>query len=472
MDESEIDRSWHPSFSKYVEFIVSHPNYKGLFYERKSDNTIKWVVSGKSIQGKRRTEWWNKVCKSLHIPIRKGCYAVAARAIHPTKKHICQCCGKELSIYCEYPDNPFLSKINKEFGIKIGQTDFTIKEIIEKFCDTQSKIDFVANKFGLKNGFSKKFLIKWIYENISKPCVPRKGLSPGAMCNPPDRFDGFHSDGLCCRHETDKGRHDDNMKTYTQDRRAYEEWSDGNYNLANRLMGEFHKGNNQYECPICHKMAEMTADHIGPISLGFRHHVYFTPMCASCNSSKNNRFTYKDVVFLLSLEEKGEDVISWHSKSVWNMVKHLVKNDKSAKIASKVMACAHQNVLKLFSEIYVQTGEKFLVRYLHPEYSLEDYRFENFNPFHLERVKIIKRTCESKNKKKNQDRYKRIAFESLLEFSQKTNRRNHFYLDEFTIDKKILISTIKNDRFEVADTILKTLIEKLANRIFEAEWKL
>lgn len=470
MDENEIDRSWHPNFSKYVEFIVNHPKYRGLFYERKADNTVKWVVTGKSANGKKRTEWWNEVCKKLHIPIQKGCYAIAARSIHPTKKHVCQCCGKSLSVYCEYPDIPLLNKINAAFGISIEQTDYTIREIIENFCDTQERVDFIAQKFGQPKGATKADLIKWIYENISLPCVPRKGLSPGAMCNPPDRFDGFHSDGLCCRHETDKGRHDDNMKTYTQDRRAYEEWSDGDYNLANRLMGEFHKGAKVYECPICHKIAEMTADHIGPISLGFRHHKYFAPMCASCNSAKNNRFTFGDVQILLSLEQQGEKVISWHSKYIWDKVKNLVRDDRTAKLASNIMACSHQNILKLLATIYEQTGEEYLSRYLHPQYSLVDYRFEDFNPFDLEHLKIIQQPCKSKNKKKNQERYRRIAFESLAEFSNKDNRRNAMYHEKVKKEIAYLITLIQKGDFKAADNLLKTVINKLSNIIFEAEW--
>ena len=55
------------------------------------------------------------------------------------------------------------------------------------------------------------------------------------------RFNGFHSYALCCRTKFDKGRKRENMLTYGQDRRAYQEWSDGDYNLANRLMGEYKK---------------------------------------------------------------------------------------------------------------------------------------------------------------------------------------------------------------------------------------
>ena len=44
----EIDRSWNENFKVYTDFIVNHPNYSGLFYERGKDNNVKWVVTGKS----------------------------------------------------------------------------------------------------------------------------------------------------------------------------------------------------------------------------------------------------------------------------------------------------------------------------------------------------------------------------------------------------------------------------------------
>lgn len=90
------------------------------------------------------------------------------------------------------------------------------------------------------------------------------------------------------------------------------------------------------------------------------------------------------------------------------------------------MAKCHQNVLNILSIIYKKTGRDFLMRYLHPEYSLVDYRFENVDLLHLNNLKIIPTPLDSKNKRKNQERYVRIAFESLEEFSTKKNRKNYF----------------------------------------------
>lgn len=299
-----------------------------------------------------------------NIPIQKGCYAKLARLIHPTGIHICQCCGEGRSIFYEYPAKNTVGILNRILGCDIDKDNdqerakHTIKEIIEQWCDSMAKAYALANAFGLPKPKDIDGLIKLIYSEMVKKESSR--FSPGAMCNPPDRFNGFHSYALCCRTRFDTGRHTENMMTYSQDRRAYEDWSDGDYNLANRLMGEFRK-HPPMPCPICGSVEKMSADHIGPISLGFCHSRIFAPMCNSCNSSKNNRFTKSDVDELIRIEENGGQVISWHSKAIWDAVKHTIKNDADAKFASSVMAKCHQNVLNILSIIYKKTGRDFLI---------------------------------------------------------------------------------------------------------------
>lgn len=473
-----IDRKWHPNFERYTERMVIHPNYRGLFYERGDDGRVKWVVTGKSENGQKRQAWWDKQCRKYGIPIEKGCYAKVARRIHPTKIKVCQCCGKELSIMYEYPNKNLLKKINQHFGISLTQTDFTIKEIVVKYCKTKADVMFWAEMFDINitqriignNTIAtlRQRIIDTIYkEYVKKDLGP---LSPGVMSNCPDRFDGFHSDGLCCREKTDKGRLTDNMKTYTQDRRAYEEWADGDFNLANRLMGEFAKGDKTYICPKCGKRRKMTADHIGPISLGFCHSINFAPLCKSCNSAKNNRFTKLDVDTLLALEKSGRKVVSWHSKVIWDTLKHKVKTDVDAKKLSLVMLHCHQNVLKLFAKIYAATGETYLSRFLHPEYAYFDYRFENFDPLHLEKLIIRRKELDSANKHKNAQRYRRIAFESLEEFNGKRNRKTAFVVDQFDPTVQKLIVLIKTNSYQKADTLLNDLIRVISMNIKKNMW--
>ncbi|MBR1881661.1 MAG: HNH endonuclease [Muribaculaceae bacterium] len=472
---SDIERNWHPDFEKYTEFIASHPNYKGLLCERVKDGRIKWVTPEKTKKGKIRKAWWTEKCNEMGIPIQKGCYAIAARMLHPTKKHVCQCCGREMSIYYEYPGKITLRKLSKILNVDAEDLRLMpIREIIES-CDDPSNLDEIAKIFGLPKGLTQSSLIDRIYHEFVEPCSTKR-LSPGVMSNAPDRFDGFHSDGLCCREKTDKGRHSVNMKTYTQDRRAYKEWADGDKNLANRLMGEFQKDEKLYKCPRCGKMKLMSADHIGPISLGFRHTVYnFAPLCDSCNSAKNNRFYEKDVKRLLELEKNGHDIISWHSKYIWDCLKTQISNDDDAKRLSNIMTLSHQNVLKLLANVYHGSarGAEFLMRYLHPECCMYDYRFKDFDPFDLSKLQIKKTPRDSKNKRKNQERYVRISFEALDEFVKKDNRRIHFYVDdeEFQKEKENIVAWLNKTRFDEADVALRNLVNRLQQHIINLEWQ-
>lgn len=192
-------------------------------------------------------------------------------------------------------------------------------------------------------------------------------------------------------------------------------------------------------------------------------------MCSSCNSSKNNRFTKKDVDELQRIEESGEQVISWHSKAIWDAVKHTIKNDEDAKFASSVMAKCHQNVINILSLIFQKTGHDFLMRYLHPKYSLVDYRFEDVDLKHLDRIKIISAPLDSKNKRKNQERYVRIAFESLDDFAKKKNRKNYLLIDENSEELDTVIMPILEGDFCTADKLLKRLIEDISNYIYKKE---
>lgn len=473
--EEEINRDWHPNYVKYTEMIVSHPNYEGLPFERdKITGRVKWVAAGKSAKGQIRQAWWDKKCAELGIPIQKGCYAIAARAIHPTKLHVCQCCGKELSIYYIYPAKTTIKKLQSAIPAyralgSIKQSDYSIFDIINQFCKTQGELDFISIMLDLTPGMNKKQLCESIFAKY-KDGDDHKRLSPGVMSNPPDRYEGFHSDGICCREKSDKGRNPDNMKTYTQDRRAYENWADGDYNLANRLMGEFQKDENLYECPKCHEMKRMTADHIGPISLGFCHSMYFAPLCTSCNSAKNNRFTYEDVQFLLKKEKEGFNVISWHAKYIWDLLKGMITDDISAKRASSLMSEYHQNVLFILSVIYKETGEDYLKRFLHPEFSLWDYRFENFHPFHLENLQVLRKPLESKNKRKNQERYIRVAFESLEEFLEKDNRRHEIHFEDGQPEIDEIIIAINDGDYMGADQCLDMVLNNFANDLVSKKW--
>ena len=110
------------------------------------------------------------------------------------------------------------------------------------------------------------------------------------------------------------------------------------------------------------------------------------------------------------------------------------------------------------------------MRYLHPEYSMFDIRFENFDPTDLTKLVILRKELDSKNKRKNQDRYIRISFESLEEFKSKDNRRTIINLEPYAtyIDK--LIQMIMNGDQNTADKYLRSLIDKIGDDIINTTW--
>ena len=257
-------RVWHSDFIGYMKFIVNHPNYKGMPEPYKKDGSINWVVSGNSDLGVQRARWWDDKVKKMGLPNR----AEVARKIHPNELNglkPCQICGKKLSIFYVYPNKNTRKRIEKISGVTLNPYDKDIYQIFNLISDKfkGKEFDIFRKTFGIPPEIkdNKEDFLGYILKNC------RSKLSPGVMSNPPDRFDGFHTYNACCRSKEDTGRHIANLARYTQDRRAYENWAEGNWNLSNRLMGEFSRFNEKFVCPGCGKTRKMTADHIGPISL-------------------------------------------------------------------------------------------------------------------------------------------------------------------------------------------------------------
>lgn len=106
-------RECHPNFVEYMNFIINHPNYKGLPITKKADGTWAWFATKKTPIGQARLAWCEKKAKELGYPIEAGVYAKVMREIHPTKYKVCQTCGRSMSIYYYYPSANFINDIKK-----------------------------------------------------------------------------------------------------------------------------------------------------------------------------------------------------------------------------------------------------------------------------------------------------------------------------------------------------------------------
>jgi Alw26I/Eco31I/Esp3I family type II restriction endonuclease len=402
-------------FEAYQKFIIQHENYKTLPNKVSDSGDITWV----KVKDLARTKWWDALKVTLGLPDR----ASVARSIHPKELagyKPCQVCGRKMSIHYVYPDVNTLRKLNVEFlPLSFDHFNEEIDEIARNVFEAFGEVGLLklAKCFGISKSYS------CAKELVSEIKLVKRGLSPGAMSNAPDRLDGFHTYNACCRSKEDTGRHRSNLVRYGVDRRAYENWADGNWRGADRLMGLYRQTTQKVACPNCSSIKEMSPDHIGPISLGFMHRMQFQALCISCNSSKNNRLTFKDVQTLMEIENSGEQVASWHTLPIWEMLKPIIVDDSSAVEASFLMRRNLHHVLILLSEIDENGYSEFLMRYLHPEYAKYDYDFEDFNV--LEGTyKAKRRRVDSANTRSQSERYVRISFDSLNDYASKENRKN------------------------------------------------
>lgn len=459
------EKIWHPNFTKYMFEIISHPNYDGLSIKMRSDGSVSWIATAKSIVGRERILWCADKAKKLGFEMKPGVYADVMLAIHPTKKKVCQTCGKEMSLFYHYPNTNFLNGLNSYFGVS-----FTICDHISDIWD-----DLVVR--GVSEGEIAKYLIEKgeldllpssskleIIDALEYKC--RKGnkkcLGPGAMSNFPDRFDGFHTYNRCCREIHDKGRSKENLKAYTKDRRAYEYWSDGNIHAANQFMGSaFFKG--------------MSADHIGPISLGFVHDPrYLQAMVSGENSAKRDRLQIADIEKVIETEKRtGVYPMSWYSKKIWE---HIRKNYDSNldKVSGVYRDALKQNmsnfmyILWYIMEHCPESGKDLLVcAYLRPKFKCFDYSYE-FNALG-EITKQIQRHHTARNNNEI-GRYCRIAIESVYDYMDKNNRNVVAVLNA---EEKLLLDEICkniNAKLPLKDVVPKItmLVEDIQERIINA----
>ena len=459
---SRDEKEWHPRFVNYMDKIVNNVRYKGLPIERKADGSLKWLATAKSKVGQQRIDWCLKKAEELHIPNEPGVFAEVMLDIHPTKWKPCQICGKEMSLYYHYPNKNFLKALNTKFDSDFTECDhisdiwddliargFTHKDIA-RFLISKGKLDLTEEN-------TKEEIIR----DLELVCRTggKKCLGPGAMSNFPDRFDGFHSYNRCCRATEDKGRSKSNLKAYTKDRRAYEYWSDGNIHAANQFMGSsFFNGS--------------SADHIGPISLGFIHDPrYLQRMPQSDNSAKRDRLQINDIEKIVETENRTKIYpMSWQSKLLWEYIKTNYKNNPS-KVSTVYRDALKQNMVNYMFILWVilskcgSLGEDFLTStLLKPKYEYFNYSY-SFDKDGNITSKVPRHFTE-----RNSDeyiRYTRVAINSVYEFNEKDNRNLSQNLTKAELTcLNILCNNIRTSSdLDTLQGQLKELVEHIEERL-------
>lgn len=175
-------------------------------------------------------------------------------------------------------------------------------------------------------------------------------------------------------------------------------------------------------CQRCSTEAQLTADHIGPISLGFVHSPHFNAVCLACNSSKNNRMSYADVAALIALEETGEVVASWHVRALWNRCKGEVSFDEDALLLSRLMRVNQHHYLILLNEIRERGLADTLLQLLSPEFAEQRTRFIGLDPLTLQYERLERTPRQDTYARSHAARMVRIAYQALDDYAAKTKR--------------------------------------------------
>jgi Alw26I/Eco31I/Esp3I family type II restriction endonuclease len=429
---------------------------------------INWQVSsGKSTSFYKfyleRFDWWIKKADAYKVHGKGNSddrFSITARLISPTGYRPCRLCGKSQNVGYFYLNHTLAQYLNRETKTSLFSKKMAIDEAIKILTGIESEAQVQERMFKIfperssffkKHGFSKDAFEKSNY-------IRSVYLSPGFMCNPPDRLDGFHDYCHLCRATKDPGRSPENLKSYLHDRRVFELWSDGDWLVADALYNSAGPG----KCYICgKKLKKISPDHVGPLACGFKQLPLFLPTCGPCNSSKNRRMFLSDIKILVDYEKStGESVASWQVQPLWDKYKLVVKNDRDAKELSDYMRAVQDFYLRTLYSLFENGYSEFLVTILHPEYALFKVQFKGLDSSNLTFAGFTKMPINTKLRNSLSNRIIRIAFEELLVYQDKSivdRKVRKFYVDNFSdeIDKvvveakRILISQSMKDWDEV-----------------------
>jgi Alw26I/Eco31I/Esp3I family type II restriction endonuclease len=474
----------HPRFLKYIKAIVDHPEYAGMPDVYLEDGRIQWEAPSNRPGGKyqfthqRRLDWWRRKARSIGVdPERTPKWiSETAKRIHPFKRKPCKNCGRELEISYVYPTATLVKRLQRvpyvrRKGFDIGPLE-SIREIIARLHAEFGDRVFEALPALLKSKGLEIPLLpnkltawrKWIEETYI-PSEPHT-LGPGVMSNAPDRLDGFHSFNRCCRHKADLGRSRANLQSYTVDRRAFEYWVDGDWVAADSLMGLIRSHAELRACPCRHgHPGPCSADHIGPISLGFRHRPEFQFLCRACNSAKNNRLTLEDVEILREVERRGEPVASRYCESLWQLTNRLVTNQETALRLSKVLRDNRHTALMILGELADEDHLIFLCTFLGLEYAEQRLASEEFvvDACTARFRSLVPAKRAGRYVGEQKARRIRVAFEALEAYLEKDQR------NAVSVIPKRARRNIEHAKEALADTprTLEALGEELAMALEE-----
>ena len=147
-----------------------------------------------------------------------------------------------------------------------------------------------------------------------------------------------------------------------------------------------------------------------------------------------------------------------------------MENDQDAVKLSDLMRKNLHYVLIIFSMIDEKGYREFLEKFLNPEYSFFDYRFEGFDPETGLYKEVVSKKLTGKNQQNNIKRYYRVAFDKLKEYKGIENRKTNNWNDK-NVDAEIesLFELLKAKEVNKAKIQLENIFQKLAD-LAENNW--
>lgn len=476
-------RPWHPDFIGFIQEMAAHAIYAGMPDAIDEDGKVQWESPSNRRSGKyqhthaKRLKWWMEKAESIGISTEENQWiSRVAKRIHPLKRKPCRNCGRWLHLDYRYLNKTTIKKFRDIFeGVEFSE----LTSILEV-------VDLVHSEYGVdglkqlvevlsapsapdfpQNVADSPTLLKVFLLDVYIPAEVKGKLGPGAMSNAPDRFDGFHHFNRCCRGRSDPGRSKKNLATYSTDRRVFEHWCGGDWIAADRLMGQFPSAFTNHECRIegCFENI-LTADHIGPVSLGFAHRPSFGLMCKGDNSSKNNRMTLFDVEILREHIDNGEDVFSWQSKHIWDAVSHRVRDEENANRLSKIMRDNQRIALDILCKLKNNGRLAYLASFLELGRARFDVEFVGLTAVEgVTKFEAIRhKPRSSKQVEKQMERRLRIAFKSLDEYAKKENRHAWAIPDTWSSEVELMTKLILE-----GETTRTAEVNRRLGQFFEGE---
>ncbi|MFZ1301837.1 MAG: hypothetical protein WAQ27_04680 [Candidatus Microsaccharimonas sp.] len=455
---AQAQKIWHPKFVEYMNFIIENPAYNGLAIKIDSNGRPAWIATAKSEIGQARKNWAEAKAKDLGIPVEAGVYAKVMYAIHPTKLKVCQICGETMSISYVYPNANFAKALIQRFNIEIDVYDslYEVWDSVLLQGNVAGLIELINTKFG--TNFTESDSPKSIITQCEVLCRlgGKAHLGPGAMSNFPDRYDGFHTYNRCHRSLEDKGRSALNMKTYNRDRRAYELWSDGNIMAANQFMGSAY-------------FVGQSADHVGPISLGFVHDPrYLRRMSSSDNSTKRDRLTKEAVDEIVEIQKiTGVYPMSWYVSALWDYIaaNYTRHEELVPTLYRQLLKQGVTNYMHILNAI-INAGPKgvdFLVASLIAPKEADfkfNYTFDDLGNITAKTPRNITDRARFEF-----SRFTRIALQAVIDYNQKDNRHQSQDLTGDEIGKlTTIITQILSDDSAAALRGLQALVNDTQRR--------